>query len=116
MIRNYLSLAFRSIWNNKIYSAINIVGFAVGISACLFILLWIKDERSFDRFHTKSDRIYRLLVDAESRVQPRTPHPMAQQMVIDYPEVEKAVTMSPIWDAGSNSGPVFGQIRRHRIR
>lgn len=100
MIKNYFSLAFRSIWNNKVYAAINMIGFAVGISACLFILLWIRDEKSFDRFHTKSDRIYRLLVDVDSRVQPRTPHPLAQQMVIDYPEVEKAVTMSPIWDAG----------------
>ena len=100
MIKNYFLLAFRSIWNNKIYTAINIIGFAVGISACLFILLWIRDEKSFDRFHTKSDRIYRLLAGEDSRIQPRTPHPMAQQMVIDFPEVEKAVTMSPIWDPG----------------
>jgi putative ABC transport system permease protein len=100
MLKNYFSLAFRSIWNNKAYSAINIIGFAVGISACLFILFWIGDEKSFDRFHTKSDRIYRLLAGEDSRIQPRTPHPMAQQLVIDFPEVEKAVTMSPIWDAG----------------
>jgi putative ABC transport system permease protein len=100
MIKNYFLLAFRSIWHNKIYSAINIIGFAVGISACLFILLWIRDEKSFDRFHTKSDRIYRLLSGEDSRIQPRTPHPMAQQMVIDFPEVEKAVTISPIWDPG----------------
>jgi len=100
MIINYFLLACRSIWKNKIYTAINIIGFAVGISACLFILLWIKDEKSFDRFHTKSDRIYRLLSGEDSRIQPRTPHPMAQQMVLDYPEVENAVTMSPIWDPG----------------
>jgi putative ABC transport system permease protein len=100
MIKNYFFLACRSIWHNKIYTAINIIGFAVGISACIFILLWIRDEKSFDRFHTKSDRIYRLLASEDSRIQPRTPHPMAQQMVIDFPEVEKAVTMSPIWDPG----------------
>ena len=100
MIKNYFLLACRSIWHNKIYTAINIIGFAVGISACLFILLWIRDEKSFDRFHTKSDRIYRLLSGEDSRIQPRTPHPMAQQMVLDFPEVEKAVTMSPIWDPG----------------
>ncbi len=100
MIKNYILLAFRSIWNNKIYTAINIIGFAVGISACLFILLWIRDEKSFDRFHANSERIYRVLAGEDSRVQPRTPHPLAQQMVIDFPEVEKAVTMSPIWDPG----------------
>jgi putative ABC transport system permease protein len=100
MIKNYFLLALRAIWKNKIYTAINIIGFAVGISACLFIFLWIRDERSFDRFHTKSDRIYRLLSGEDSRIQPRTPHPMAQQMVLDFPEVEKAVSMSPIWDPG----------------
>ena len=100
MIKNYFLLACRSIWHNKIYTAINIIGFAVGISACIFILLWIRDEKSFDRFHTKSDRIYRLLAGEDSRIQPRTPHPMAQQMVIEFPEVEKAVSMSPIWDPG----------------
>jgi putative ABC transport system permease protein len=41
-----------------------------------------------------------VLAGEDSRVQPRTPHPLAQQMVIDFPEVEKAVTMSPIWDPG----------------
>ncbi len=100
MLKNYFLLAFRSIWNNKIYTAINITGFAVGISACLFILLWIRDEQSFDRFHSNSGRIYRLLAGEDSRIQPRTPHPMARQMVLDFPEVEKAVTMSPIWDPG----------------
>jgi putative ABC transport system permease protein len=100
MIKNYFFLAFRSVWHNKIYTAINIIGFAVGISACVFILLWIRDENSFDRFHSKSDRIYRVLAAEESRIQPRTPHPLAQQMVLDFPEVEKAVTMSPIWDPG----------------
>jgi putative ABC transport system permease protein len=100
MIKNYFLLAFRSIWNNKIYTGINIAGFAVGISACLFILLWIRDEKSFDRFHSRSERIYRVLAGEDSRIQPRTPHPLAQQMVIEFPEVEKAVTMSPIWDPG----------------
>jgi putative ABC transport system permease protein len=100
MIKNYFLLACRSIWHNKIYTAINIIGFAVGISACLFILLWIRDEKSFDRFHSKSDRIYRLLSWEDSKIQPRTPHPLAQQMVIDFPEVEQAVSMSPIWDPG----------------
>ncbi len=100
MMKNYFLLACRSVWHNKIYTSINIIGFAVGISACIFILLWIRDEKSFDRFHTQSDRIYRLLSGEDSRIQPRTPHPMAQQMVLDFPEVEKAVTMSPIWDPG----------------
>jgi putative ABC transport system permease protein len=100
MIINYFLLTLRSIWHNKIYAVINIIGFAVGISACLIIILWIKDETGFDKFHAKSDRIYRILAGEDSRLQPRTPHPLAQQMVIDFPEVEQAVSMSPIWGAG----------------
>ena len=57
-------------------------------------------KRVLTDFIPKSDRIYRLLAGEDSRIQPRTPHPMAQQMVLDFPEVEKAVTMSPIWDPG----------------
>jgi putative ABC transport system permease protein len=100
MIKNYLILTFRSIRQNKIFTLINIIGFAVGISACLFIVLWIQDENGFDKFHSKSYRIYRVLVGESSRLQPRTPHPMAQQMVVDFPEVEMAVSMSPIWGPG----------------
>jgi putative ABC transport system permease protein len=100
MIIKYFMLAFRSVWNNKTYTLINVIGFAVGISACLFILLWIKDETGFDKFHSKSDRIYRVLVGEDTKLQPRTPHPLAQQMTLDFPEVEQAVSMSPIWDPG----------------
>jgi putative ABC transport system permease protein len=100
MIKNYLILAIRSIWNNKVYSFINITGFAIGISASILILLWIKDEMSFDKFHSKSQRIYRILAGEPADMQPRTPHPLAQQMVLDFPEVENAVSMSPLWDPG----------------
>lgn len=100
MIKNYFLLAFRSVWHNKVYAFINIFGFAIGISACLFILLWIRDEAGFDKFHEKSSRIYRVLAGEDTKLQPRTPHPLAQQMVIDFPEAEQAVSMSPIWGPG----------------
>ena len=100
MIKNYISLTFRSFRQNKIFTLINIIGFAVGISACLFIMLWIQDENGFDKFHSKSDRIYRILAGESMGLQPRTPHPLAQQMVVDFPDVEAAVSMSPIWGPG----------------
>jgi putative ABC transport system permease protein len=100
MIKNYVILALRSVWHNKIYTLINTVGFAVGITACLLILLWVKDETGFDKFHSKSGRIYRILAGENAKLQPRTPHPLAQQMVMDFPEVEEAVSMSPIWGPG----------------
>lgn len=60
MIRNYLKVAFRNILKDKFYSLINIFGLAVGISSCIFILIYINDEFSYDRFNTKADRTYRL--------------------------------------------------------
>ena len=100
MPEKYLILALRSIKNNKFYTLINLIGFAIGIAACIFILLWIVDETGFDRFHTRSERIYRVLAGENENLQPRTPYPLAQQMVKDFPEVESAVTLSPLWGPG----------------
>ena len=58
MLKNYFKTAFRNLWKNKVYSAINIAGLAIGIAACIMIMLFVLYERSFDNFHTKN--IYRL--------------------------------------------------------
>ena len=58
MIKNYLKIAWRNIWKNKVFSAINIIGLSVGMAACIVIMLFVSYERSFDNFHTKN--IYRL--------------------------------------------------------
>jgi len=58
MIKNYLKIAWRNIWKNKVFSAINIIGLSVGMAACIVIMLFVSYEKSFDRFHTKN--IYRL--------------------------------------------------------
>ena len=51
MLKNYLKIAFRNLWKQKIYSFINILGLAVGMAACLLIYLFIDNELGFDRFH-----------------------------------------------------------------
>ena len=58
--RNYFKVSWRNLAKNKVFSAINIISLSVGITACLIIFLFIRDELSFDNFHTKRDRIYRL--------------------------------------------------------
>jgi putative ABC transport system permease protein len=63
MLRSYLKIALRNLWKHKGYSFINIAGLAVGIACALFILLWVQDETSFDRFHAKAKTIYRLEQD-----------------------------------------------------
>ncbi len=60
MLKNYLKIAFRNLWKQKVYSFINILGLAVGMAACLLIYLFISNELSFDRLHAKGENIYRL--------------------------------------------------------
>ncbi|WP_422005076.1 ABC transporter permease [Roseivirga pacifica] len=60
MLKNYLKIAIRNIQKHKGYSFINVFGLAVGICCCLLIFLYVKDELTYDRFHTNVDRIYRI--------------------------------------------------------
>ena len=66
MIRNYLKIAFRNLWRNKAFSFINIMGLTVGMAACFLIFLYIQFELSYDAFHTKADRIYRVVTDIKT--------------------------------------------------
>ena len=60
MFRNYIVTAFRKILKYKIYSLINIIGFALGISCFLLIVIYLRHELSYDAYHEKADRIYRV--------------------------------------------------------
>jgi hypothetical protein len=55
MFKNYFTIAFRNLWKNKVYSGINIAGMAIGLACCLTIGLFIRDELSYDRFHTHGE-------------------------------------------------------------
>jgi putative ABC transport system permease protein len=63
MYRNYLTIAWRNLLRHKAFSAINILGLAIGIAACLLILQYVRFELSYDDFHAKGDRIYRVQQD-----------------------------------------------------
>ncbi|RIV17252.1 ABC transporter permease [Fibrisoma montanum] len=63
MLRNYLKVAWRNLLRHKAFSAINIVGLAIGMAACLLILQYVAFELSYDDFHAKGDRIYRIRQD-----------------------------------------------------
>ncbi|MEP6949352.1 MAG: ABC transporter permease, partial [Ginsengibacter sp.] len=60
MFKNYLKTAFRNITRNKVYSFINIAGLSIGLACAMLILLYVKDEVSFDRFHKNVNNIYRI--------------------------------------------------------
>ncbi len=63
MIKNYFKVALRSLWRQKGYSFINIIGLAAGLTCALLIMLWVQDELSFDQFHTNSDKLYQIEMD-----------------------------------------------------
>lgn len=60
MIKNYFVLSWRNLLRNKVFSFINITGLSLGLACCMIIILYSKDELSFDRFHANSNHIYRI--------------------------------------------------------
>ena len=98
MIKNYFKVALRNLWKSRGFSAINIIGLAAGLGVCLLIVLYVKDELSYDRQYKNADRIYRL--DADYYINntlfnsATSPKPLAVQLVKDYPQVEQMVRIS----------------------
>ena len=95
MFRSYLKIALRNLRKNKAFSAINILGLAIGIGTCLLITLYVMDEISYDRYNEKADRIYRVnaSINFGGTLQNLAvaPDPLAPTMVKEYPQVENAV-------------------------
>lgn len=100
MLRNYLKIAWRNLRRNKAFSAINIIGLAIGMATCLLISLFVIDELSYDRFNEKADRIVRVIFRGtmnggqinEANVMP----PVAQTLKTDYPEVEETIRIREV--------------------
>jgi len=92
MFKNYIKVALRNISRNKLYSFLNIAGLAIGIACCVLILLYIQDELSFDRFHEKADRIYRVnshfIIPERTMNFATTAHVQGPMFKAEYPEVE----------------------------
>jgi putative ABC transport system permease protein len=99
MLNNYLKVAVRSITKSKLHAVINVAGMAIGMASVFLISLYIKYETGFDKYYPQHEDIYRITWEGENP-QTRTPHPMAQALVNDFPEVESAVSLSPLWAAG----------------
>ena len=91
MIKNYLKVAWRNIWKNKVFSAINIIGLSVGMASCIIILLFVAFEKSFDNFHTKN--IYRLnevqtIGTEETQKVALSMFPMGPTLRQEFPEIK----------------------------
>ncbi len=103
MLRNYLKSAVRNAWKQKSFSLINLLGLAVGIACCVIIALFVMDELAYDKFHSKSDRLYRLnkIVTPSSggtELHAITSGMMGPTLAADYHEVEQAVRLLPWFD------------------
>ncbi|MBX2897401.1 MAG: ABC transporter permease [Cyclobacteriaceae bacterium] len=99
MYRSYLKIGWRNLLKSKIHAFINISGLTLGIVSVFFMAMFVKHELGYDRHYPQPENLYRITVESENP-QTRTPHPMAQALVDDFPEVESAVSLSPIWAAG----------------
>src|SRR5215207_3278236 len=93
MIRNYLKIALRNIVWNKTFSFLNIGGLALGMAVCIIMLLFVQNEKSFDHFHSKGDRIYRLneiqtFNGTPTQTVSYSMYPMAPAMKEEYPAIE----------------------------
>src|SRR4051812_1590747 len=100
MFKNYFKTAFRSLVRNRSFTIINVAGLAVGIAVCMMIFMIIQFQTSFDNFHSKKDRTYRVLteyhhVDATNIFYGKgVPYPMPVGLKTTFPQVEQ---VAPIY-------------------
>ncbi len=98
MIKNYLKIAFRNLWRHRVFSSINILGLTVGMTACFLIFLYVKFELSYDSFHSKADRIYRVVCDIKTPTETINASgpswAVAPHIVTEFPEIEASVRMT----------------------
>ncbi len=91
MFTNYIKTSLRNLLKYKGYSFINIIGLAIGLASAILILLFVQDEISYDKFHDKSDQIYRVYLNgkiaSDEMVVAVSCAPLGATMVKDYPEV-----------------------------
>lgn len=99
MLINYINIAIRNLLKSRAHTFINVFGLAFGIACVFLIILFLRGELSYDRFHYKAENLYRITWE-DNNPQTRTPHPMAQAMKRDFPEVESAVSLTPLYAAG----------------
>ncbi|HET6994152.1 MAG TPA: ABC transporter permease, partial [Chitinophagaceae bacterium] len=95
MIKNYIIVAWRNLWKNKAFSAINIFGLSAGLACCILIFLFIQHELSYDKFNVHSSDIYRITSESESASGKTnlavTPAPWVSLMKKDFPEIKEYV-------------------------
>jgi putative ABC transport system permease protein len=101
MIRHFITIFFRNLRRQKVYATFNIAGLAIGFTTFILIALFVQYEHSYDKFHEKLKRIYRVeemahLVDGD-QFWNQTCYSIADNFKKEFPEVEDAVVTRPVW-------------------
>ena len=106
MLNNFLKTSFRTLWKKKSFSILNITGLAVGIAVSLLLFLVIQNEFSYDRYHSKKDRIYRVtsmqLNKSNGEINSRhgaVPPQLGDAMRLDFPQFEKVASIMGLGQA-----------------
>lgn len=99
MFSNFLTVSFRNLWNNKTFSLLNILGLATGIAVFMLIMLWVKNEVSYNSFHTDSDRIAQVITNqpfenGEIATFTAVPTKLKAALQADLPGVEYATRVT----------------------
>jgi putative ABC transport system permease protein len=94
MLKNYFKVAYRNFTKESLYSFINVIGLATGIACSLLIFLYVSDELSYDQYHSKAKKIYRVNeffepADGSGERSSSIPFPMGEALVVDYPNMVK---------------------------
>jgi putative ABC transport system permease protein len=110
MLKNYINVAFRSLWRNKLLSFVNIAGLSIGLACVMLIMLFVNDEFSFDKFQANAPNIYRLVsvsTDSLGKEYPRgiTGVPQGPDFAADIPEIENFCRIKPAgWHTVTKTG------------
>ena len=98
MIRHYFKLAWRNLLKNKVYTFINIAGLALGMACAILIALWVRDERSYDQFHTNGAKLCLVMAKVNwgsPEIFSNTPAPLNAALKKGLPDVKYAATLFP---------------------
>lgn len=95
MIKNYFKIAFRNLWRYKAFSLLNILGLSIGLASSILILLWVANERSYDRFHENTSKIYRINSSlSDDFIAAVTPPPFAPEILQKLPSIGNYLRLS----------------------
>ncbi len=113
MLKNYLKIGLRNILKYKTFSSINIFGLAMSMSICMLIILMYADQKSYDKFHSKKDEIFRIIMKPVNTSRPyaTVPYPIASTIKSDYSVVNDATTLLRGFGGDAIHDQKFAEIR-----